>query len=115
MLGVPLDFALDLLAKDFKIGHGADAVVLPRLSWVGVCAAAFARRPCRRRPASSALLVGGCFLYIALFGQWDSAMLTLALISIAVPFCVVTGLFVGIWAWRKPWAETLVVIRRRST
>ena len=26
------------------------------------------------------LLVGGCFLYIALFGQWTSAMLTLALI-----------------------------------
>ena len=41
VLGVPLDFALDLLAKNFKIGHGADAYVLPRLSWVGVCAAAF--------------------------------------------------------------------------
>ncbi|WP_140760639.1 ABC transporter permease [Mesorhizobium sp. B4-1-4] len=108
VLGVPLDFALDLLAKNFKIGHGADAYVLPRLSWVGVCAAAFlAGHAVGGRKLS--LLVGGCFLYIALFGQWTSAMLTLALISIAVPFCIVTGLFAGIWAWRKPWAERLVV------
>ncbi|MGX5846335.1 ABC transporter permease [Mesorhizobium sp. PL10] len=108
VLGVPLDFALNLLAKNFKIGHGADAYVLPRLSWVGVCAAAFiAGYSAGGRKLG--LLVGGCFLYIALFGQWTSAMLTLALISIAVPFCIVTGLFAGIWAWRKPWAERLIV------
>ncbi|RVD34913.1 ABC transporter permease, partial [Mesorhizobium sp. M4B.F.Ca.ET.019.03.1.1] len=41
VLGVPLDFALDLLAKNFKVGHGADAFTLPRLSWLGVCVAAF--------------------------------------------------------------------------
>ncbi|RUY39583.1 ABC transporter permease subunit, partial [Mesorhizobium sp. M7A.F.Ca.US.001.04.1.1] len=108
VLGVPLDFALNLLAKNFKIGHGADAYVLPRLSWVGVCAAAFiAGHAAGGRKLG--LLVGGCFLYIALFGQWTSAMLTLGLISIAVPFCIVTGLFAGIWAWRKPWAERLIV------
>ncbi|MFD1987492.1 ABC transporter permease [Mesorhizobium newzealandense] len=108
VLGVPLDFALNLLAKNFKIGHGADAYVLPRLSWVGVCAAAFlAGHAVSGRKLG--MLVGGCFLYIALFDQWTSAMLTLALISIAVPFCIVTGLFAGIWAWRKPWAERLIV------
>lgn len=107
-LGVPLDFALNLLAKNFKIGRGADMVVLPRLSWVGVCIAAFLAG----RAAGGwklGALVGGCFLYIALFGQWTSAMLTLGLIAIAVPFCIVTGLFVGIWAWRKPWAERLLI------
>ena len=36
-------------------------------------------------------------------------MLTLALIAIAVPFCIVTGLLLGIWAWRKPWVDKLVV------
>ena len=108
VLGVPLDFALDLLAKNFKIGHGAEAITLPRLSWVGVVAAAYlAGRAAGGRTLG--LLVGGCFLYIALFGQWTSAMLTLALISIAVPFCIVSGLFVGIWAWRKPWAEKLII------
>lgn len=108
VLGVPLDFALNLLAKNFKIGHGADMIVLPRLSWVGVCAAAYLAG----RAAGGwklGALVGGCFLYIALFGQWTSAMLTLGLISIAVPFCILTGLLVGIWAWRKPWAERLII------
>ncbi|ESZ73779.1 MULTISPECIES: ABC transporter permease subunit [unclassified Mesorhizobium] len=108
VLGVPLDFALDLLAKNFKIGHGADAYFLPRLSWIGVCVAAFiAGHAVGGRKLG--MLVGGCFLYTALFGQWTSAMLTLALISIAVPFCIVTGLFAGIWAWRKPWAERLII------
>src|SRR5690606_31111039 len=36
ILGVPLNFALDLLAKNFKIGTGAEALILPRLSWVGI-------------------------------------------------------------------------------
>jgi glycine betaine/proline transport system permease protein len=108
ILGVPLDFALGLLAKNFAIGHGEDALVLPRLSWVGVIAAVYLAG----RAAGGwelGALVGGLFLYIALFGKWTSAMLTLGLISIAVPFCIVTGLFVGIWAWRRPWAERLIV------
>ena len=46
-----------------------------------------------------ALLAGLGFLYIALFRQWDSAMLTLALILVCVPICVVTGLLVGIWGY----------------
>ncbi len=39
VLGVPLSWAFNLLSKGWKIGTGADAVVLPRLSWVGICAA----------------------------------------------------------------------------
>src|SRR4051812_46758191 len=35
VLNVPLDFALDLFAKNFKIGRGLEAIALPRLSWVG--------------------------------------------------------------------------------
>ncbi len=108
ILSVPLDFALDLFAKNFKIGRGADALILPRLSWVGIVAATFLAG----RAAGGTklgLLVGGCFLYIALFGQWTSAMLTLGLILIAVPFCIATGLLVGIWGWRRPWIEKLLV------
>ena len=109
ILGVPLDFALDLLAKNFKIGTGAEAFTLPRLSWVGICAAAFLAGRAFGGWRLGALS-GGLFLYIALFGKWTSAMLTLGLIAIAVPFCIVTGLFLGIWAWKRPWAEKLVVL-----
>ena len=109
VLGVPLDFALDLLAKNFKIGTGAEAFTLPRLSWVGIVAAAYlAGRAFGGNRLG--LLCGGLFLYIALFGKWTSAMLTLGLILIAVPFCIVTGLLVGIWAWRRPRVERYIVL-----
>jgi glycine betaine/proline transport system permease protein len=108
ILGVPLDFALDLLAKNFKIGHGLEATVIPRLSWLGIVAAAFLAGRAYGG-TRLAFIVGGCFLYVALFGKWTSAMLTLALISIAVPFCILTGLLLGIWAWRRPWANRLIV------
>jgi glycine betaine/proline transport system permease protein len=49
-----------------------------------------------------AALCGLSFLALAVFGVWDNAMLTLGLIIICVPFCVVTGLLVGIWAYRSP-------------
>jgi glycine betaine/proline transport system permease protein len=108
ILSVPLDFALDLFAKNFKIGHGLQAVMLPRLSWISICAAAFLAGRAFGG-TRLALLAGGCFLYVALFGKWTSAMLTLGLIAIAVPFCIVTGLFVGILAWRHPHLNKLLV------
>eukprot|EP01035_Chromulina_nebulosa_P013888 gene13888-18397_t len=81
VLGVPLNFALDLLAKNFKFGHGLDAVTLPRLSWFGICAAVFlAGRAFGGNRL--AFVAGGLFFYVVLFGKWTSAMLTLALISI---------------------------------
>src|SRR5207237_2613841 len=40
--------------------------------------------------------------YLALFGQWDSAMLTLGLVLIALPLGVAIGLAIGIWGYRQP-------------
>jgi glycine betaine/proline transport system permease protein len=108
ILGVPLDFALSLFAKNFKIGHGLEVITLPRLSWLGICAAVFFAGRAFGGDRL-AYLAGGLFLYVALFGKWTSAMLTLGLISIAVPFCIATGLLVGIWAYRRPLGEKLLV------
>ena len=58
-----------------------------------------------------AALCGLSFLSLAVFRVWDNAMLTLALIVICVPFCVVTGLLVGIWGYRSP-REPLIIARR---
>ncbi len=49
-----------------------------------------------------------CFLYLALFGQWESAMVTLASIVIAVPLGVLLGLAVGIAAYRHPAFERAI-------
>ena len=36
VIQIPLNFAFGLLSKGFKFGHGDTAVLLPRLSWLGV-------------------------------------------------------------------------------
>jgi glycine betaine/proline transport system permease protein len=108
ILDVPLQLAFGLLAKSYRIGSGPGAFPLPTLSWLGVVAAVtLAGHALGGRRL--ALLAGGCFLYLAVFGQWQSAMLTLALILIAVPICVIVGLTFGILSWRSPRVEKAVV------
>jgi glycine betaine/proline transport system permease protein len=108
LIAIPLDTAFDLLSKSFKIGHGADALTIPRLSWLGiVIAVGLAGLALGGR--SLALTAGACFLYLAIFGQWESSMLTLALIVICVPFCVVTGILVGIWGYRRPAIDKILI------
>ncbi len=104
----PLQWAFNLLAKGWKFGFGPEAWTIPRLSWVGVIAA-FTIAGYALGGTRLAALAGGCFLYIALFGQWDSAMLTLALIAISVPLCIFGGLVVGVLAYRNPRIDKLVV------
>ncbi|MFZ1725688.1 MAG: ABC transporter permease subunit [Albidovulum sp.] len=101
VVDVPLRFAFDLLSKGFKIGYGDEAVYLPRLSWLGVTLVmgwlGYIYGGIRL-----ALLCGVGFLALAVFKLWDNAMLTLALIIICVPFCVTTGLLIGIWGHFSP-------------
>ncbi|NPD14786.1 ABC transporter permease subunit [Xinfangfangia sp. D13-10-4-6] len=47
-----------------------------------------------------AVLAGGTFTWIAVMGQWQWAMETLSVIAVAAPFSIVTGLLLGIAAWR---------------
>ncbi|MBC8048929.1 MAG: ABC transporter permease subunit [Chitinophagales bacterium] len=108
IMDVPLQVAFSLLAKSYKIGAGPSAVFLPTLSWLGIVAVA-ALIGHAIAGWRLALLSGACFLYIALFGQFQSAMLTLALILIAVPICVAAGLLVGIWAYRDARIDRLVI------
>ena len=107
-LQMPLDLAIGVFAEGFTIGTGESATAVPRLSWVGVLAAvtlmgyAFGGK----RTAIVAFL---CFFYLALFGQWDRAMLTLALVTVCVPVGVLLGLVIGIAAYRHPRFDLYVV------
>ena len=109
VLEVPFRLAVGLLAKGFTFGQGEAAWSLPRLSWIGILAAitmtgyAYGGR-------RIALVGFFCFFYLALFGQWDRAMLTLASVAICVPIGVIVGLAIGIAAHR--WARfDLYVVR----
>ena len=108
LLAQPLQLATSLLATGFHSGVGQQAVpVWPPLPWIAVAGipVLLALRLGDRRLA---LLVGACFLYLALFGQWPSAMVTLASIAVAVPLGVVAGMALGIWAYRRPLVDRLL-------
>ena len=106
LLSMPLDLSFGLLSKGFKLFGGA--IFIPRFSWVGVCAvAAIAGYALGGRRLAA--LTGGCLLYIAFFGQWESSMRTLALIAISVPLCILVGIAFGILAYRKPATDRLLI------
>jgi glycine betaine/proline transport system permease protein len=98
---VPLRFAFNLLAKGFKFGNGETAWTLPRISWLGVIVV-MAWLGYVFGGLRLALLCGIGFLSLVLFDVWNNSMLTLALIIICVPFCVVSGLLLGIWGYFSP-------------
>ena len=104
----PYDFVVALLATGFQQGQGTSAItILPAISWITVIAAVVALgHYCR--DWWLALLAGLCFLYLAMLGQWDSAMVTLASVIIAVPIGAGGGLLVGIWAYRHPLGERIL-------
>lgn len=97
----PLWLAKALLSGGFKIPLGGDTVLrTPPLSWFGlfvvVVMAAY-----RVKDRGLAILIGACFLYLVVFGQWESAMITLASIIVAVPLGVAGGLALGIQGYRS--------------
>ncbi|RVU35140.1 ABC transporter permease subunit [Hwanghaeella grinnelliae] len=108
LIEAPYDIVRSLLIDGFAVGQGQQAVqVAPSLSWIAVIGIILALAYHARR-RNLVLLVGICFVYLAMFGQWDSAMITLASVLIAVPIGVAGGLALGIFAYRVPLAERMM-------
>lgn len=102
LVEVPYDFVRAAVIDGFVVGVGSEASqIAPSLSWIAIVAVVVAIGY-KAKSWSLAALVGGCFLYLAVFGQWDSAMVTLASVLIAVPIGVAGGLLLGIAAYRWP-------------
>lgn len=105
LLEWPYRLAEGLLAGGFAVPMGDGAVLsVPPLSWLGV-ATALALFAYRVGGRGLAVLIALCFLYLAVFGQWDSAMITLSSIMVAVPLGVAGGLGLGILGYRSPAVE----------
>jgi glycine betaine/proline transport system permease protein len=105
VIDFPYRIALSFLSTGWLQGQGSDAVQLvPPLSWFLVIGLVMLLG----RYAGGwrlATLVGGCFAFILLFGQWDNAMVTLASIVVAVPLGMVGGLLLGLAGYRWPAVE----------
>ncbi len=90
-----------LLSTGFLSGVGSYAVqVFPRISWVALIVGVMLLGHYARDWKLS-LLAGACFSYLVVFGQWDSAMITLSSIIIAVPIGVAGGLMLGVVGHRS--------------
>ncbi|NND93116.1 MAG: ABC transporter permease subunit [Granulosicoccus sp.] len=104
----PYQLVLGFLSSGLVTGQGSNAVQhLPPVSWLAVIVAVAVLGHYARN-LWLALLVGVAFSYLAVFGQWDSAMVTLASIIIAVPFGVIVGLLLGIGMYRHAWFDRLL-------
>jgi glycine betaine/proline transport system permease protein len=98
----PYGVIRNLMVDGFGRGQGQQAVeILPPVSWA-VVLLGFGLLAFRVGGMRLAALVLGCFLYLLVFGLWDSAMVTLASVAIAVPLGVLGGVALGIAAFRSP-------------
>lgn len=100
-----------VIAQPYALVHGLLAGgfgPVPALAWLGL-AGGLAVLGYWAGGVGLGVLVAGLMIFIAVFGQWDSAMVTLASILIAVPIGVAGGLFLGLAAWRWRAAERILV------
>lgn len=104
----PFRLAQGILSTGFVAGAGQSAVLLwPPIPWFALIGAlAVAAHHAGGR--GLALLVASCFLYLAVFGQWQSAMATLSSIMITVPLGIALGTLIGITAFRHPRFERAI-------
>ncbi|MEZ5782881.1 MAG: ABC transporter permease subunit [Rhizobiaceae bacterium] len=100
IIDLPYRFVLSLFATGFLSGQGSSAVqIVPPLSWIAVTGVV-AMMGYFAGGRRLAIVVAACFGFLAVFGQWSSAMVTLASILVAVPIGVVGGLLLGIASYR---------------
>ncbi len=105
VIDLPYRATLALLATGLLSGEGSSAIQLwPPLPWVAVVGL-LALIGLYAGGIPLALTVAACMTFIAVFGQWQSAMITLSSIIVAVPLGVAGGLFLGIAAARRPWLD----------
>tara|TARA_B100000676_G_scaffold29107_1_gene27127 strand:- start:370 stop:2367 length:1998 start_codon:yes stop_codon:yes gene_type:complete len=105
---LPYDFVLSLIAKGFFQGQGSQAILLlSPISWIAiVCLMTILAL--KLKDKGLAILTFFSFSYLAVFGQWESSMVTIASIFIAVPFGVLIGLSAGILCYKSVRAYKII-------
>ncbi len=108
----PFAFGMGLLVEGFDVTlpfpvFGVTEFHIPHLSWVAVVACAGLVGHVLQG-WRLALISSACFLYLAVFGQWASAMETVSSILIAVPLGFLIGLALGIISYWSRLAEIII-------
>ncbi len=102
VLSAPVTLLETILQSGVSRGYGDHAVqILPPLSWLGVSLTTAAL--CfRARGLVLALLAAITCVYVLLFGLWDSMMVTLSQMAVAVPLGIALGFAGGLFLYRHP-------------
>jgi glycine betaine/proline transport system permease protein len=96
LLEWPMTWALGVFATGVDIATGGGQMLhIPHLPWIAVVVLA-AIIGHAGKGWNLALMAGSAFVYLAVFGQWESAMMTLAAILISVAIGALAGLAIGI-------------------
>ena len=100
LLGQPMLFAKGLLVTGYEFDIGGLGIRIPSISWVAIVGIAALMGHFARNWKLAGLL-GILFLYLVVFGHWESAMLTVSSILVAVPLGAAGGLLLGLFAYRS--------------
>lgn len=102
LLDLPLQLASMVLATGILKGEGSEAVMLfPPVPWFAlIIAVAVLSWRMRGWRLAVGMTIG--FLYLAVFGQWTSAMVTLASVLVAALLSATGGLALGLLCVRSP-------------
>lgn len=101
-LSAPISFLEAILKDGVSSGYGDQAVqILPPLSWLGLSLATMLL--CyQARGLGLALFAAFTCTFLLSFGLWDSMMVTLSQMIVAVPLGVTIGFFGGLYLYRHP-------------
>jgi len=101
-----LDWPLDFFDGILRTGDGSFGIpAVPWVAFVGLTAILGWYLKGWRLAA----MAGGCVLYLAVFGMWDNAMLTLGAVLVAVPAAGLLGFGLGLLAAKQRWFEKILV------
>ena len=104
---LPMILVRGILAKGFVFYGETEDLRIPAISWMSVIAVGVLIAY-RLKGIALATFVGAVLLYLASFGLWDSAMMTLSSILVSVPLGVSLGILLGIWAFRNRRVEKVL-------
>lgn len=108
LVSQPFDFLGGVMGTGFTFYRiDADPFFIPPLPWTGItiCIVLAAYHVGTLRLA---IWTAATFLFFAVFGLWESAMLTLASVTIAVIIGGFLGVLLGVLGYRKPWVDALL-------
>ncbi len=102
LISQPFLFLNGILADGFTLYHADNSrTVIQPLPWFAT-SAMFVFVAWRIAGKGLALFAAAIFFYFALFGLWESAMLTFSSVVIAVIVSTILGVLLGLWGYRSP-------------